>query len=100
MTRRVAFAFAVCLGLGLPWPVDIAALTIFPVDRAEILAGSRFDFKVEFDGVVAEGNARVTVNGSDPAALFGRSAEFTPKENGVDASALILRGATLPKAGR
>ena len=28
------------------------AQTVYPIDRAEFLAGSRFDFKVEFPGLV------------------------------------------------
>ena len=31
-----------------------AATSIYPVDTARFLGGSRFDFKVEFDGVVDE----------------------------------------------
>jgi alkaline phosphatase len=30
----------------------VDAITLYPIDRAQILAGSRFDFKVEFDGIV------------------------------------------------
>ncbi len=30
-----------------------AAQTIYPITRAEILAGAKFDFKVEFPGAVA-----------------------------------------------
>ena len=39
------------------------AIEIYPVDRASILIGSTFDFKVEFDGVVDPDSVRVTVNG-------------------------------------
>ena len=80
-------------------PAGATALTVYPVDRAEILAGSRFDLKVEFDGVIAEGDARVTVNGKDHAALFGRAAQFSAREAQVEASALILRGVTLDGPG-
>src|SRR5262249_43716257 len=100
MTRRLLFALAFAMILGFPSPPAAVALTIYPVDRAEILAGSRFDFKVEFDGVIAESDAKVTVNGSDYAAVLGRPLEFAAKEKGVDASALILREVTLTKADR
>src|SRR5262249_39473 len=70
------------------------ALTIYPVDRAEILVGSKFDFKVEFDGVVSPSDIRVTVNGVDHAKAFGRAAQFTEKEQGVEASAVLLRDLT------
>jgi alkaline phosphatase len=75
------------------------ALTIYPVDRAEILAGSKFDLKVEFDGVVASGDVRVAVNGVDHAVLLGRPAQFIAREQGVDASALLLRDVSLTKPG-
>ena len=41
----------------------VDAITVYPIDRAQILAGSRFDFKVEFDGIVASADTKVTING-------------------------------------
>src|SRR5262244_3620801 len=75
------------------------AITIYPIDRAQILAGSRFDFKVEFDGVVSASDARVTIDGKDLPAALGRSAAFVERENGVAASALILRDISLTRPG-
>lgn len=74
--------------------------TIFPVDRAEILAGARFDLKVEFDGLVAPGEVTLTVNGADHGKMFGKAAQFIEKEDGKDQSALILRDGALTKPGR
>ena len=34
---------------------------IYPIDRAVVLAGSRFDLKVEFDQVVPQDQIQVTV---------------------------------------
>src|SRR5499433_455338 len=76
------------------------AITIYPIDRAQILAGSRFDLKVEFDGVVAASDARITIDGKDPATAVGRPAAFVEREAGVAASALILREVSLTKPGR
>jgi len=98
-TARISTLVATCLALSTFAPAVTTALTVYPVDRAEILAGSRFDLKVEFDGVIAEGDARVTVNGKDHAALFGRAAQFSAREAQVEASALILRGVTLDGPG-
>jgi alkaline phosphatase len=98
IVRRLACALSV--GFGLFWPAVVPALTVYPVDRAEILAGSRFDFKVEFDAVIDEQDVKVTVNGTDPVTVFGRPAVFAPKEKGVDASALIVRDVALPRPGR
>ena len=47
------------------------AQTIYPIDRAAILAGSRFDFKVEFPDRVDPSKLKVTVK------IFGRA---TPVE--------------------
>src|SRR5499425_2979634 len=76
------------------------AITIYPIDRAQILAGSRFDLKVEFDGVVTASDARITIDGKDPAAAVGRPAAFVEREDGVAASALILRDVSLTRPGR
>ena len=35
------------------WAVPAGAQTIYPIDRADILAGARFDLKVEFADRVA-----------------------------------------------
>lgn len=72
-----------------------AATSIYPVDTARFLGGSRFDFKVEFDGVIDEKNAKVLINGKDAASVLGAKPAFIKQEKGVDASALLLRDATL-----
>src|SRR5690606_19554648 len=74
--------------------------TVYPVDRAEILVGARFDLKVEFDGPVAPGDVTLTVNGADHGGVFGKAAELVEKEDGRDRSALILRDAAISKPGR
>lgn len=58
-----------------------AAPSIYPVDTARFLGGSRFDFKVEFDGELAEKDAKVLINGQD-ASRSGRETEFIAKEKG------------------
>jgi alkaline phosphatase len=83
----------------LLWTTSLPAQTIFPIDRAEILAGAQFDFKVEFPGLVDPAKLKVTVNGADYAAAFGRSATFIEREDGKQQSALILRDVTLTTPG-
>ncbi len=79
------------------------ATTVYPLDRATILAGSPFDVKVEFDGVVKPEDVKVTVNGQDYRTVLGKEAEFVAEEKGKEdavlGSALILRGLTIPTAG-
>lgn len=60
------------------------AADIYPLDRATILVGSPFDFKVELDKVVKPEEVKVTVNGQDYEALFGSKAEFVAEEKGSE----------------
>ena len=75
------------------------AQTIYPLTRAEILTGAKFDFKVEFPGAPAQGAVKVTINGQDPAAVLGQSATFVEKEDGGDLSAYWVRGGAITKPG-
>lgn len=75
------------------------AQTIYPIDRAEILAGAHFDFKVEFPGPVDPVKMKITVNGADYSDAFGQSGNFVDREDGKDQSALILRNVALSKPG-
>ena len=61
-----------------------AAPSIYPVDTARFLGGSRFDFKVEFDGELAEKDAKVLINGQDAKAVLGAKPEFIAKEKGAE----------------
>ncbi len=72
------------------------AQTIYPLNRAEILEGSRFDFKVEFPNTPASADIKVTINGKPVNEAFGREAQFVQSEEGQKHSALWLRGAQLP----
>ncbi|PKR88797.1 alkaline phosphatase [Pleomorphomonas diazotrophica] len=79
------------------------AATVFPLDRATILAGSPFDFKVEFDGSVKAEDVKIAVNGADYKAALGGDVEFIASEKGKDdaalGSAVLLRGVKIDKAG-
>ncbi len=79
------------------------ATTVYPLDRATILAGSPFDFKVELNSVVKPEDVTVTVNGQDYKAVFGSEAEFIADEKGKEdkslGSALVLRDLKLPAPG-
>jgi len=76
------------------------AQTIYPLDRAEILAGARFDLKVEFPGSPPESAVRLTINGESAATVARKSASFVEKEDGDDHSAYWIRGVTLAQAGK
>ncbi len=79
------------------------ATTVYPLDRATILAGSPFDFKVEFKSVVKPEDVKITVNGQDYKTVLGKEAEFVAEEKGKEdkvlGSALIARDLVLPTEG-
>lgn len=91
-------AFVLTLALTLAAP-GARAQTIYPLDRAEILSGSRFDFKVEFPGAPGLGDVAITINGEPAAAVIGQDLAFVVREDGADHSAAWIRGASLAKPG-
>jgi alkaline phosphatase len=79
---------------------NIFAAAIYPIDRAAILVGSRFDFKVEFDTVVNESDLVVTINGEPATNVMKATPKFVAKENGANASSLTLANVEIDKPGR
>jgi alkaline phosphatase len=89
------------------------AQTIYPIDRAEILAGARFDFKVELPAGATAGTTEVTIDGRPATDVLGLrpgtsatpgirtplQAEFIEAEDGGDRAAYWLRGVSLPVPG-
>jgi alkaline phosphatase len=80
-------------------PAAAIAQAIYPLNRADILAGAHFDFKVEFDGVVVPEQVKVTINGHDYARVLGKTAELIAREDGKEVSSLLLRDVALTRAG-
>ena len=77
----------------------IHAQAIYPIDKAEILAGSMFDIKVEFNQVVNPNEVVITVNGMPANKVIASKSEFISNENGKGSS-IIYRDVQLPKAGK
>ena len=75
------------------------AQTIYPIDRAEILSGARFDLKVEFPGAPGPGDLEVTINGEDAAKMLGKPAEVIVHEDGAARTAYWIRGASIERPG-
>jgi alkaline phosphatase len=76
------------------------AQTIYPLNRAEILAGARFDLKVEFPGAPPPAAIRVTINGVDAASVASKAASVIEHEDGGDWSAYWIRDTALARAGK
>src|SRR5213593_4890556 len=92
-------AAAACFAISIAGSAS-SAQTIYPIDRAEILSGAQFDFKIEFPDRVDAAKIKVTVNGEDHALAFGRSATYVEREDGREQSALMLRDVALSRPGR
>src|ERR1700730_10520301 len=75
------------------------AQTIYPLNRAEILSGSKFDLKVEFPGAPPAATMRVSINGNDAASVMGKIASVVEREDGGEYSAFWIRDAILTKPG-
>ena len=95
LTASVALALFAFAGSS----ASATAQTIYPANRAEILAGSRFDFKVEFANKPLEADVSVTINGRPPAEVLGKQPAFVFNEDNWGSSAFWLRDVELPKAG-
>ena len=88
---------------GLLWILCVAgparAGAIYPIDQAAMLAGSRFDLKVEFDQVVPPDQIRITVGGRPAEAVFGRRGLLLEREDGKSVTSWVLQGVSLSKPG-
>ena len=93
--RSVIAAAAVAVPSG-----GAAAQTIYPLDRAEILTGAKFDLKVEFPGTPDPRDLRVTINGEDAGKVFGKPPQLTADEDGSGQLAYWVKGVSLPSAGK
>ncbi len=89
-----------CVVLGLVFASNVYSAAIYPIDRAAILAGSVFDFKVEFDTVVNEANLTVTINGIPAKDMLKATPKFIERENGANASSISLANVAIDKPGQ
>ena len=94
MTRLAAGLLSILCLAGLA-----RAGAIYPIDRAAVLAGSRFDLKVEFDQVVPKEQIRVTVGGRPAEAVFGRQGLWLEREDGKSVTSWVLQGASITRPG-
>ena len=94
-SRELLFGLALAVLAGSP----ALAQSIYPVNRAEILVGAKFDFKVELEGNVAPEDIKVTINGQDAAALFDTKPAIEVNEEGLGHTAYWLRDVSLSVPG-
>ncbi len=77
----------------------LQAAAIYPIDQATILAGSKFDIKIEFNTVINLGDAEIELNGAPINKIISAQPEFISNENGKGSS-ILYRDVQLPKAGK
>lgn len=75
------------------------AQTIYPLHRAEILVGSRFDFKVEWPQNPPASAVSVTINGTPISSVLGGESTHIENEEGQSHSATWLKDAHIDKPG-
>jgi len=75
------------------------AAAVYPIDKAEILAGSKFDIKIEFNQVIKPGDVVIEMNGAPIGKLITTKSEFIENEHGKGSS-IIYRDVQLLKAGK
>lgn len=90
-------AFAMIIGAALT--AQAQAATIYPLDRATILAGSHFDVKVEFDQEIKPEDVRISVNGQPLQDALNGDYQFIAQEDGKPASTVWLRDVAIKDAG-
>ncbi|WP_019122607.1 alkaline phosphatase [Brevibacillus massiliensis] len=74
-----------------------ASVYIAPIDRAKMLAGSKFDFRVELNNLSAPpSSVSIQVNGQDAETFFGKPFEKTQTDK---SQAFTIRDVTISKAG-
>jgi len=75
------------------------AAALYPIQNAEILAGSQFDIKIEFDAVTSIEEVDVRLNNTPASTLLRKQASFIVNEAGKGSS-LIYRDVQLNKPGK
>ena len=98
MRSRTGYLAAATLAL-IAANGSASAQTIYPSNRAEILAGSRFDLKVEFPASPAAQSVSVTIDGIAAETVLGVTPTIVETEDGFDQTAYWIRGASLVTPG-
>ena len=96
ITRLAGFLFFV---VALLFAYTARAAAVYPIDNAAILAGSKFDIKVELNHVVNLEEISIDINGAPLNKLIAVKPEFIPNENGKGSS-ILFRDVQLAKAGK
>ncbi len=72
---------------------------IFPINRATLLSGGKFDLKVEFPAIIKESDITLTVEGKPFSEVFSEKPVYIENENGADGSSLVLKHVSIEIPG-
>jgi alkaline phosphatase len=97
---KIHFAFrAILLAIACMSSSAIYAAAVYPINNASILAGSKFDIKVELNNVVNPEEVIIEINGAPISKTISSKPEFIANENGKGSS-VIYRDVQISKAGK
>lgn len=99
MKSKKIVASVACVLAGM-CAMNAQAIEIYPVDHARFMTNARFDFKVELDDVTARDKVTVEINGKNFNQTLSGKEVWMEKEEGVEASALIVRGVEIKNPGQ
>lgn len=94
--RHSLSAFTLLVAL---YTSTVSAAALYPINDAAILAGSKFDIKVELNQVTNPQDVSVQINGAPFSKFSNSTPEFISNENGKGTS-IIYRDVQLSKAGK
>jgi alkaline phosphatase len=94
---RLLKAFAIVISAAFSGLLQASA--IYPINQAAILAGSKFDIKVELNSVVSPDEVIIELNGVPLSASIKNKPEFIANENGKGSS-VYIRDVQLSKPGK
>ncbi|MCD1124518.1 alkaline phosphatase [Jinshanibacter sp. LJY008] len=80
-------------------PATASAVNIYPIDRATMLTGGKFDFKVEFDKQVDPAQVSIKINGKAYQQVWNQKSEFIKDEDGQNASSLVIKNVDIATPG-
>ena len=90
--NAVLFFLLICVA-------PLHAATIYPINDASILAGSKFDIKVEFNQIINIDDLAIELNGIPISKFIAIKPEFIASEGGKGSS-IIYRDVQLAKSGK
>lgn len=97
--RLNKFSRIVTLIYSLIFAAPIFAATIYPINDASILTGSKFDIKIEFHKALNQDDLVIELNGKPLSKSIAAKPEFIANEEGKGSS-LIYRDVQLLKSGK